>query len=294
VKRTSVDVLTPDGRRLAVEVAGPQDGEVVVFHTGTPSAGSLFAPLLEAGAERGLRHVSYSRPGYGDSDRQPGRTIADCTHDVAAIADALGVERFYTTGHSGGGPHALACAALLPDRVNSATTTAGVAPFDAEGLDWLAGMGQENLDEFAAQQAGDSELQAFLEDSAEELRSLTGEQVLAALGDLISEADRAVLTGEFAEHMAASLREALRTGIWGWFDDDKATCAGWGFDLAKIDVPVTIWQGEEDRMVPFVHGKWLAAHVSGAKARLLPDQGHLSLELGSYGDVLDDLVASRV
>jgi len=145
VKRTSVDVLTPDGRRLAVEVAGPQDGEVVVFHTGTPSAGSLFAPLLEAGAERGLRHVSYSRPGYGDSDRQPGRTIADCTHDVAAIADALGVERFYTTGHSGGGPHALACAALLPDRVNSATTTAGVAPFDAEGLDWLAGMGQENL-----------------------------------------------------------------------------------------------------------------------------------------------------
>ncbi|HEY8640529.1 MAG TPA: alpha/beta hydrolase [Solirubrobacterales bacterium] len=294
MKRTSVDVLTPDGRRLAVEVAGPQDGEVVVFHTGTPSAGSLFAPLLEAGAERGLRHVSYSRPGYGDSDRQPGRTIADCTHDVAAIADALGVERFYTTGHSGGGPHALACAALLPDRVNSATTTAGVAPFDAEGLDWLAGMGQENLDEFAAQQAGDSELQAFLEDSAEELRSLTGEQVLAALGDLISEADRAVLTGEFAEHMAASLREALRTGIWGWFDDDKATCAGWGFDLAKIDVPVTIWQGEEDRMVPFVHGKWLAAHVSGAKARLLPDQGHLSLELGSYGDVLDDLVASRV
>lgn len=294
MKRTSLDVRTPDGRRLAVEVAGPQDGDVVVFHTGTPSAGSLFAPLLEAGAERGLRHVSYSRPGYGDSDRQPGRTIADCAHDVAAIADALGVERFYTTGHSGGGPHALACAALLPDRVNSAATTAGVAPFDAEGLDWLAGMGQENLDEFAAQQAGDSELQAFLEGSAEEFRSLTGEQVLAALGDLISEGDRAVLTGEFAEHIAASLRGALRTSIWGWFDDDKATCDEWGFDLGEIDVPVTIWQGEEDRMVPFAHGKWLAAHVSGAKARLLAGEGHLSLEVGSYGDVLDDLVASRV
>jgi pimeloyl-ACP methyl ester carboxylesterase len=234
VKRTSLDVPTPDDRRLAVEVAGPQDGDVVVFHTGTPSAGSLFAPLLEAGAERGLRHVSYSRPGYGDSNRQQGRTIADCAHDVAAIAEALGVERFYTTGNSGGGPHALACAALLPDRVHSAATTAGVAPFDAEGLDWLAGMGQENVDEFAAQQAGDSELQAFLERSAEELRSLTGDQVLAALGDLISEADRAVLTGAFAEHVAASLREALRKGIWGWFDDDKAFFAEWGFDPGEI------------------------------------------------------------
>jgi pimeloyl-ACP methyl ester carboxylesterase len=293
VKRTSLNVTTADGRRLAVEVAGPLDGDVVVFHTGTPSAGSLYAPLLEAGAERGLRHVSYPRPGYADSDRQPGRTIADCAQDVTAIADALGVERFYTTGHSGGGPHALACAALLPDRVHSAATTASVAPFDAEGLDWLAGMGQENLDEFAAQQAGDSELQAFLETSAEQFGSLTGDQVLAALGDLISDADRAVLTGAFAEHQAAALRDALRNGIWGWFDDDKATVAQWGFDLASVDVPVTIWQGEEDRMVPFAHGKWLAAHVSGAKAKLLAGEGHLSLEVGSYGDVLDDLVASR-
>jgi pimeloyl-ACP methyl ester carboxylesterase len=293
VKRTSLDVLTPDGRRLAVEVAGPQDGDVVVFHTGTPSAPRLFAPLVEAGAERELRHVSYSRPGYGDSDRQPGRTIADCAHDVAAIADALGVERFYSTGQSGGGPHALACAALLPDRVYSAATTASVAPYGAEGLDWLAGMGQENLDEFAAQQAGDERLQAFLVEQAEEFGSLTGDQVLAALGDLISDADRAVLTGAFAEHEAAALREALRNGIWGWFDDDKAFFADWGFDLSEIDTPVTIWQGEEDRMVPFAHGKWLAAHVSGAKARLLPGEGHLSLEVGSYGDVLDDLVASR-
>ncbi len=124
--------------------------------------------------------------------------------------------------------------------------------------------------------------------------------MIAALGDFISEADRAVLTGAFAEHTATSLREALRNGIWGWFDDDKATVGGWGFDLAGIEVPVTIWQGEEDRMVPFAHGmvpfahgKWLANHVSGTKARLLAGEGHLSLEVGSYGAVLDDLVASR-
>jgi pimeloyl-ACP methyl ester carboxylesterase len=293
VERTALDIEAPDGRRLDVEVAGPEDGDAVVSHTGTPGAGSLFEPLLEAGAERGLRHVSYSRPGYGDSDRHSGRSVADCVHDIVAIADHLGIDRFYATGQSGGGPHALACAALLPDRIYSAATTACVAPFDAEGLDWLAGMGQENLDEFAAQQAGEAELQAFLEKSAKEFGALTGDQVLAALGDLISDADAAVLSDEYAEHVAASLREALRNGIWGWFDDDQAAVADWGFDLGQIEVPVTIWQGDEDRMVPFAHGKWLAEHVSGAKARLLPGQGHLSLGLGNYGGVLDGLIASK-
>jgi pimeloyl-ACP methyl ester carboxylesterase len=293
VERTALDVETPDGRRLDVEWAGPEDGDAVLFHTGTPGAGSLFEPLLEAGTERGLRHVSYSRPGYGDSDRHSGRTVADCAHDVVTIADHLGIDRFYATGQSGGGPHALACAALLPDRIYSAATTACVAPFDAEGLDWLAGMGQENLDEFAAQQAGHAELQAFLEKSAKEFGDLTGEQVLTALGDLIADADTAVLSDEYAEHVAASLREALRNGIWGWFDDDEAAVGDWGFDLGEIEVPVTIWQGDEDRMVPFAHGKWMAEHVSGAKARLLPGEGHLSLALGNYGDVLDGLIASR-
>jgi pimeloyl-ACP methyl ester carboxylesterase len=293
VEPSELKVLTPDGRQLAVEVAGPEDGDVVVYHTGTPSYRRLYDPLVRAGEERGLRHLTYSRPGYAESDRQPGRTIADCAADVVAIADELGVERFYVTGQSGGGPHSLACAALIPDRVWSASTTAGVAPYDAEGLDWLAGMGQENLDEFAAQEAGDEELIAFLEKEAEQYGNLSGEEVLAALGDLIAEADRAVLSGEFAEHVTRGLHKALEAGIWGWFDDDKATVADWGFDLGAIEVPVTVWQGDDDRMVPFAHGEWLAEHVSGAKARLLEGEGHLSLELGFHGAVLDDLIASR-
>lgn len=285
-------VSAPDGRRLEVEVAGPDDGEVIVFHTGTPSVGSIFEPMLEAGAERGLRHVSYARPGYAGSDRHPGRSNADCVADVEAILDQLGVDRFYVTGHSGGGPHSLACAALLPERVRSAATTASVAPFGAEGLDWLAGMGQENLDEFAAQQAGDAELQSFLEKWAEVMRSVTPDQVIDALGDLLPDPDREVLTGALAEFSAASMRAAVRSGIWGWFDDDISLLADWGFDLGTIEVPVAIWQGEEDRMVPFAHGQWLAEHVSGAKAHLLPGEGHISLEVGSYGDVLDELIAS--
>jgi pimeloyl-ACP methyl ester carboxylesterase len=293
VERVAHTVLSPDGRKLAVEAAGPEAGDVVLFHTGTPSTGSLFAPLIEAGAMRGLRHISYARPGYGDSDRDKGRTVADCARDVAVIADALEVERFYTTGQSGGGPHALACAALLGDRVYAAAATACVAPLDADGLDWPEGMGQENLDEFAAMEAGDAELQTYLEDEAKAYGSVTAEGILEALGDLVSDADRAVVTGAYAEHMATSMRESLRTGIWGWFDDDKS-CAGWGFDLGGIEVPVTIWHGDEDRFVPFTHGQWLAGHVSGAAARLLPGEGHLSLILGSYGEVLDDLIATRV
>ena len=290
---SELKVQTPDGRSLAVRIAGPEDGDVVVYHTGTPSYRRLYPALVRAGEERGLRHLTYSRPGYAESDRQPGRTVADCVADVVAIVDQIGIERFYVTGQSGGGPHSLACAALLPDRVWSASSTAGVAPYDAEGLDWLAGMGQENLDEFAAQEAGDEELVAFLEEAAGQYGNLSGDQVLAALGDLIADADKAVLTGDFAEHQARGLHDALAGGIWGWFDDDKSVFADWGFDLREIEVPVTVWQGDDDRMVPFAHGKWLAEHVAGAKARLLEGEGHISLELACHGDVLDDLIASR-
>jgi pimeloyl-ACP methyl ester carboxylesterase len=287
------EITTPDGRRLVFRLDGPEDGDVVLHHKGTPGAGPMYPPLVEAGTERGLRHLHYDRPGYADSDRRPGRTVADCVADVTAILDAIGVERFYSTGQSGGGPHSLACAALLADRVWSAATTAGAAPYDGEGLDWKDGMAQENIDEFAAAEAGDEALQEFLEREAEKYGSLSGEDVRAALGDLASEPDQKVLTGAYADHSARGLREALRGGIWGWFDDDKEFVGDWGFDVAAIEVPVTVWQGELDRFVPPGHGRWLAEHVAGAKAWLLPGEGHLSLNLGFYGQVLDDLVASR-
>jgi pimeloyl-ACP methyl ester carboxylesterase len=293
MERTRLEVQAPDGRKLAVEVAGPADGDVVVYHTGTPSAASLFEPLLEAGAERGLRHVCYCRPGYAGSDRQPGRSVADCARDAATIADQLGIERFYTAGQSGGGPHALACGALLADRVIAVATTASPAPYDVHGLDWLAGMGEENVQEVAAFEEGEEVLQAFIEAEAEKLRSVTADDILEALGDLVSAPDRAVLTGAFAESQAASLHTALSNGIWGWFDDDLAMFGDWGFDLGAIEVPVTIWQGEDDRMVPFAHGRWLAENVRGVSAQLVAGEGHYSLRLGRYGDVLDGLIASR-
>ncbi len=264
----------------------------MVFHTGTPSGGDLFEGWVAAGAQRGLRHVAYSRPGYGGSDRRPGRTVADCAQDVAAIADELEIERFYTVGWSGGGPHALACAAVLGDRVLAAATLAGVAPYRADGLDWLDGMGDENIEEFAAAAAGKVELAAYLESAAAEIVGVVADQLRDALGGLISAVDHAALSGEMGEYMVQSTDVGLGGGTAGWLDDDLAFLADWGFELRAIARPVTVWQGSQDRMVPFAHGRWLAAQIPGAKARLLADEGHLSLVVGRYGAVLDELIAA--
>jgi pimeloyl-ACP methyl ester carboxylesterase len=281
----------PNGRSLDVELSGPETGRAIVFHTGTPDAGTMFEPLVNAGAQRGCRHVAYSRPGYAASDRHEGRRIADCTADVAAILGELGIERAFMIGMSGGGPHALACAALLPERTIAAATLAGAAPFDAEGLDWAAGMGAENIAEFAAVGRGDAALCAHLEHERTSIIGVTAAELRAAFGDLVADADRAVLTGDYAEHLAASMRSGLADGIWGWFDDDVALTTAWGVDLGTITVPVTIWQGREDRMVPLAHGQWLARHVAGARARLRDGEGHLSLVVRAYGEILDDLIA---
>jgi pimeloyl-ACP methyl ester carboxylesterase len=285
----SRELLEVGGRRLEVEVSGPHGREALIFHTGTPSAGVLFGPMIEAGAQRGIRHIAYSRPGYARSDRHAGRSVGDCVEDVAAITEGLGIERFFTVGWSGGGPHALACAALLPDRVIAAATIASVAPRQAEGLDWMAGMGEDNVTEFTAAEAG--ELLSFLEQHAGAIKRATGAQLHEVLRSLLSDVDVAALTGEYADYLANATALGLSSGIWGWADDDVAFMRDWGFDLGAISRPVTIWQGQQDLMVPFAHGQWLASHVSGARAELLSDDGHLSLMLGSYDRVLDDLLA---
>lgn len=287
-------VAARDGRRLEVSAAGPADGRPVIQHHGTPgSAHGFWPPHVELAVERGVRLIAYSRPGYAGSDRHSGRAVRDCAADAAAIADAIGAERFFTVGGSGGGPHALACAALLGDRVIAAATVAGAAPFDAEGLDWLEGMGEENHQEIGAAVEGPEKLKEFLAAWEPQLRQVRGPDLLEAFGDLVSGADAAVLTGEYAEFAAGGMRNSMSGGTWGWFDDDLAFIGNWGFDPASIGVPVTVWQGLDDRFVPAAHSRWLAAHVGGADARLLEGQGHLSLALGRYGEILDSLLAAE-
>ena len=280
------------GGLLDVLVSGPEDGLALVFHTGTPSGLVESGPVAGAAAARGLRTVLYARPGYGDSTPQPGRLVADAAADVDAILGRLRIDEFVTAGWSGGGPHALACAALLPVRCLAAASIAGVAPSDSPGLDWLAGMGQENVDEFGAALAGEADLTRFLDAAAAELRDITAAQVADGLGGLVSDADKAALTGDFAEYLAALFRTALAAGTAGWRDDDLAFTRDWGLSLDALGhaTPVAIWQGDQDRMVPSAHGAWLAANIPRARARLLPGQGHLTLMASEFGRILDDLL----
>jgi pimeloyl-ACP methyl ester carboxylesterase len=284
--------MTSGQRRLDVLLAGPEDGLVCVLHGGTPGAAVPSGPILTAVAAAGMRFVTYSRPGYAASDPDPGRSVADAALDVKAILDHLGVDRFVTLGWSGGGPHALACAALLPDVCLAAATMAGVAPRAADGLDWLAGQGAENQEEWAAALRGDAALTAWLSPMAESLGTVTAGDVAESLGDLVTDVDRESLTGEFAEWSAASFRSAVSTGVAGWRDDDLAFLAPWGFDLSSITTPVTVWQGDQDRMVPVAHGRWLAEHVPGARAQILPGHGHLSIAIGSIDRIVADLAAT--
>jgi pimeloyl-ACP methyl ester carboxylesterase len=291
---TSESFTLPGGRTLDVFVAGPADGTPLVFHHGTPSAGIPFGPFVDIAGERGLRWVSYSRPGYGESSRHEGRSVADCAADVVAILDRLGVERFFTGGASGGGPHTLACAALLPDRVLGCAAIAAVAPYEAEGLDWMAGQGPENVAEWDAALEGHEALAAFMKDEGDHMLAADSpDEFIDALAGLLPPVDRAALTGDYAAYMIANSHRALARGTWGWFDDDYAFMKPWGFSLDDIAVPVALWQGDQDLMVPFAHGEWLAAHVGGGRPHLLPGQGHLSIAAGSFAQVLDDLIAHR-
>ena len=281
----------PDGRVLDVYVGGPEDGTVLLTHHGTPSSGIAMRSSVREAAERGLRWVSYSRPGYGDSTRMAERGVADCVRDAAAIADHLGADRFFTLGTSGGGPHTLACAALLPDRVRGCAAIASPAPWGAEGLDWLAGQAPENIEEWTAAQAGPDALEAYLDREAAGLGSATTAQDLFdSFGELLPPVDRAAVTGEYAETLIASTRRSVERGIWGWFDDDMAFLRDWGFALDDMRVPVAVWQGGQDTMVPFAHGGWLAGHIPGARAHLYDEHGHLSLRVSTFGSILDDLL----
>ena len=270
------EVTTPDGRTLAVAEDGVPDGPVVLGHHGTPGSKTLDRSEREAADALGLRLLSYDRPGYGGSSPRTGRSVADVTEDVVAILDALGVARFATYGGSGGGPHALACGTLLGDRCAAVATIAGVGPTDAPDLDWLAGMGEGNHAEVAAAREGRDRLVAFCRADAAEIASVGPEELVDAMRPHLSAVDAAVLTGELAQHVLASMSEALAPGVEGWVDDDYAFLAPWGFDPGAVRVPVRVWQGEEDLMVPPSHGHWLLRHVAGADGEVLPGEGHLT------------------
>jgi pimeloyl-ACP methyl ester carboxylesterase len=270
-------VTTAEGRTLTVHEGGNPDGIPVLVQNGTPGSGLFHEAHLRDAEEKGIRLLSYDRPGYGSSSRHLGRSVADCAADIATICDALGIGRFCTWGISGGGPHALATAALLPDRVAAAAALAPVAPFAADGLDFNEGMGQQNIDDFGAVLAGEEEHLAAVERNREQLLATTPGELVEVWSTLLGPADVAILDAEVAGFILDNLRAGIEDGGAGWFDDEEAFVRPWGFELSSIRVPVLHWQGEQDKMVPFGHGVWLSKHIPGVESRLSADDGHLTL-----------------
>jgi pimeloyl-ACP methyl ester carboxylesterase len=263
---TEVDVPTSDGRKLhAYDTGGA--GLVVMWHHGTPNIGTPPAPLFTPG----VRWIAYDRPNYGGSTALPGRRIGSAAADAAVVADALGVDRFAVLGHSGGGPHALACAALLPERVTAAVSISGMAPFDAPGLDWFAGMGPMS------------------------------EKTLRAAA--ASRAARAAIEGGEPDFLPADW--AALEGAWGWFgsvvapavaggpaaaiDDDMCYVTPWGFDPADVRAPTLVLHGEGDLVIPATHGAWLAGRLPSAELRVVPGAGHISV-MAAAGDAVNWLL----
>jgi len=290
-------VRANDGRRLAVNLSGDQSGEPVVFLHGTPGSRLRPLPREQVLEELGIWLISFDRPGYGRSDRLQSRTVADVAQDVAAIADSLGLDTFAVIGRSGGGPHALACAALLPDRVTRAAAMMSLAPWRAAGLEWFDGMADSNV--LAYRTAADEPdlLIRHLIEAAGEINADPVSHV-AVISPEMPEVDRRIVAdANVRALLAQNFAEALRYSADGWIDDVLAFCSPWGFDVSSIKRPVLLWHGERDVFSPVAHSEWLASKIRGAHVMIQPNDAHFGA-LEAVGDVLswllsDPALASR-
>jgi pimeloyl-ACP methyl ester carboxylesterase len=281
---------TAEGVELAYLEVGDPEGSPILYHHGTPGSRLEHHPSEDVYLDREIRWIAYDRPGYGRSGREPGRRVASAAGYAGALADHLGLERFALMGVSGGGPHTLACAALLPGRVTRAAVLVGAAPSDDPAFDFFAGMAEVNLEEFGAAAAGKEAVTAVLDPQVETIRS-EPDELLDALASELPAPDQAMLARpEVRAIVRSSFVESVHQGSGGWVDDDLAFVTAWGFELADVPTEVRLWQGELDVLVPRSHGEYLAAHLPNAEFNLVPDAGHLLLD--HWPDALDWLLGS--
>jgi pimeloyl-ACP methyl ester carboxylesterase len=260
------DLVIADGRVLHGYDLGPTgraDELVVMWHAGTPNIGAPPDPLFKAALSLGIRWIGYDRPGYGGSAAHKGASVAAAAADAREIADHLGIDRFAVFGHSGGGPRALACGALLTDRVSAVVTISSPAPGTAEGLDYFAGMSGGSARGLRAASRGRAELERVLASDEFDPESFIP-------------ADEAALNGGWS-WFNGIVTAGTANGLDGMVEDDLGTMAPWGFDLSQVKAPTLIMHGTADRLVPSSHGTWLAAHCPAAELRLEPGEGHISV-----------------
>ncbi len=267
----------PDGRVLDVATIGDPSNPAVFFHHGTPGSASLVRTLEDVALKGNLFLVTMSRAGYGASTRQEGRDVAAAVPDTRTVLDALAVDRYAVVGWSGGGPHALACAALDAPRCIGAWSLAGVAPFTAD-FDWTEGMGPENVQEMELAVKGGPDYEAHMEMIGTALGEATVDNVIDLFGGLLSDPDKDALTPVAPRELFVdSLRQGFANGWRGFYDDDRAIISDWGFEPGAITVPVAVWYGDHDLMVPPTHAKWLLKTIATSSEHHFPDEGHLSL-----------------
>ncbi len=269
---------TSDGRTLAYIERGPADGVPVVVCHGTPGSRYTRHPDKGIYERHGVRAVVYDRPGYGRSDPKPGRSVADAAADIEAIADELGFERFVVVGGSGGAPHALACGALLGDRIVRVGALVTPAPSDAEEFDFFDGLAELNVKEFGAALEGREAIEAYLEPFEDEL-GRDPDAVIDQIAVELPEVDRAIVAREdFRAVIRESFAEAVRQGVRGWADDDLAFAKPWGFEPEDVTAEVRLWQGELDVLAPRRHGEYVAGRLPNARFELLEGGGHFLVE----------------
>lgn len=272
--RSGFEVPTSDGRVLSVETSGDSDGFPVVLMHGTPGSRNGPKPRFSVLYRLGVRLITYDRPGYGGSSRSPGRKVVDAAADVLTIMDYLGIDEFSVVGRSGGGPHALACAARCPSRVKRVAALVSVAPANAAELDWFAGMTEANVDEYTVADTDLVELSKRLQAVANRTRE-NPESILDDLSLQLSTADRNIVRGvQWRRLLATTYAEALRHGAGGWVDDVMALRSDWGFDLRSIRTPVLLWHGQEDNLSPVSHTRWLADQIANVTVCVQPGAAH--------------------
>jgi pimeloyl-ACP methyl ester carboxylesterase len=285
-------VMLEDGRELEFAVSGAEDAMPIVFQHGTPGC-TVVPPHIERPVlDAGLRLVTYARPGYGLSSRQPGRCMGDAAEDVRQLLDYLGAEQCISAGWSGGGPSALAVAAVHPERVAATLVMSCLAPFDAPDLVWTEGMGEQNVEELLIARAGEEAIRPILEHEAAQFDDPDLNTVLQMMSTLLPGVDRAVLDDEYGRFMVANMIGSIATGVDGWIDDALAAVQPWGFSVDQIRGRVFLWHGDSDLMVPFGHGVWLANHMPQITAHLLLREGHLSISARHAEEMIAEVIAS--
>ena len=279
-----------DGRTTEVLTYGSGTEGTLVFHSGTPGGLAPRDYFAEVCDKHGLRFVMAARPGYGLSSPRPGRVAADVAEDIADVLDHLGIDTFISMGCSGGGCHTLACAALLPGRCLASAAVVSPAPIDADDLDYYAGMGAENFEEWKLAEQGRDAVEPWLERAAAGMRNQPIDNFAEQYGDSFPTVDIEMMATGFGTTMQASMQKAISTGVEGWLEDDLVLVTPWGFDLGAITTPVSVWAGKQDRMVSSDHSVWIARTIPGADLHVLADHGHLSVQVAALDDIVGDLV----